>query len=710
MNFCILGAFEIRVGDQRVAVGSSRQRTVLAMLLLLANRVVSTDSLVEAVWNGCPPATGRTQVAICIAALRKAFKEAGCTDDVIVTVPPGYLLRPAGHRIDAIDFAAQVSAAQAAQQQGRGAEAADLLGAALGLWSGPALAGVTGYLVEAEAARLEEQRLAAYEIRTALCLELDQHGSLISELAAMAREYPLREQIRAQLMLAQYRAGRRAEALETFRVGRRHLIEEIGIEPGPELQNLHDAILRDDPSLTLSPTLGLQFGGALTPAQLPPDLPGFIGRNAELSVLDGLLSSATDHTPATGVVIGAAGVGKTGLALHWAHRVAHQFPDGQLFADLHGYDNGSEPSDPSAVLGSFLRALGLPNEQISADLHERATLFRSILDGRRVLIILDNDRTVDQVLPLLPSSGGCCVLITGRSALGELLGGHGVIRVRLGVMAEHEAKALLDVVVDDGRLASDPESATKLGELCGRLPLALRISATRLAAKPHWTVKHLVRRLEDHRRRLDELDTDNHLRGSFESSYRYLSPDTARMYRRLGILDAPNFAPWVGAALLNTNLSEGEGLLEQLVDAQLLDVDFEGHTVRYRFHELLRLHAREHAFRQESSAQRRAANRRVLSGWLSLVSEAHRRESGGTQPTIPGVSPLWRCDREYVDELLREPRVWLERERTSILAAMKQASRLWPAKQARALAVVASTLFNDNDRIGGLLESCAIMA
>jgi DNA-binding SARP family transcriptional activator len=700
----MLGALEVRVGDQRVVVGSPRQRTVLAMFLLSADRVVSIDSMVEAVWNGNPPATGRTQIAICVAALRKAFKAAGCTDDVIVTMPPGYLLRSAGHRIDAVDFAAHVSAAHVAARQGRGAEAADLLGAALDLWHGPALAGVTGYLVEAEATRLEEQRLTAYEMRTALRLELDQHGSLISELAAMVREYPLREQVRAQLMLAQYRAGRRAEALETFRAGRQHFIEEIGIEPGPALRELHDAILRDDPSLTLSPTLGVQFGGALVPAQLPPDLPGFIGREPELAVLDGLSASDTDHAPAAGVVIGPAGVGKTGLALHWAHRVAERFPDGQLFADLHGYDEGTEPTDPSTVLGSFLRALGVPDERISADPQERATLYRSILDGRRVLVILDNVRTVEQILPLLPGNGRCCVLITGRSALGELLGGHGVIRVRLGVMAEREAKALLDVVVGDGRLASDPESTARLGELCGRLPLALRISATRLAAKPHWSVRHLVARLEDHRRRLDELDADrNHLRGSFEPSYRHLGADAATMYRRLGILDTPNFTAWVGAALLDVDLTEAEGLLEQLVDAQLLDVGSDQHTVRYRFQELLRLHAREHALREDTNSQRQAANERVLGGWLDLAVEAHRREFGGTRPILHGVSPLWHCDRDYVDELLCEPRQWLERERTSILDAIGQASRLRLVKLARGLTIAARTLFAGDDRAGELL-------
>ncbi|MFD2415769.1 AfsR/SARP family transcriptional regulator [Amycolatopsis pigmentata] len=697
LEFFLLGALEARVGARPVVVGSPRQRTILAMLLLSADRVVSVDSLIEAVWNGSPPATRRTQVAICIAALRKAFKAAGYPGEVIVTAASGYVLRSAEHRIDAVEFAAAVRAAHLAVECGQIAEATDLLGRALSLWSGPALAGVTGYPVETEAARLEEQRLTAYEMRTALQLEQGQHGPLISELAAMAQEYPLREQVRAQLMLAQYRAGRRAEALETFRTGRDHLVREIGIEPGRALQELHNAILADDPSLALPRHLGIQVGDALTPAQLPPDLPGFIGRREELQILDGLLAAETGKAPAVGVVIGAAGVGKSVLTLHWAHRVAHRFPDGQLFADLNGYDEHARPREPHAVLEVFLRALGVPGERISDDLHERATLYRSLLDRKRVLVVLDNVRGPEQILPLLPGSGQCCVVATGRGEVGRLLGGHGTTQVRLGVMAEREAVELLDVAIGDSRPASEPESVAKLGELCGRLPLALRISATKLARKPHWTVKHLVSRLEDHRRRLDELDADNDLRNSFEPSYRDLRPNAALMYRRLGLLDRANFAPWVAAALLNTDLGHAEELLEQLVDAQLLDVGSGRFTVRYQLHELLWLHAREHAFREETRTQLRAASERVLSGWLALTAEAHRRDVGDTLPVLADVSQLWHWDHDYLNELLREPRAWLEQERASIVAAMNEAVRLQLGNLAGRFTDTVSKLFPGHD-------------
>ncbi|MBA8924824.1 DNA-binding SARP family transcriptional activator [Kutzneria viridogrisea] len=598
LSFHLLGALEVRAGDQRVVIGGPRQRTVLAMLLLAADRVVSVDSLVESMWNGRPPATGRTQVAICVAGLRKTFKAAGCAEDVIVTASPGYMLVTGRHRIDAAEFTSQALRAHEAEQAGDLTQAADLLGAALNLWRGPALAGVSGYAVEIEAARLEEQRLTAVEMRSALRLELGQHRRLISELAAVVRQHPLREQARAHLMTAQYRAGRRAEALETFREGRERSIEEIGMEPGPALQRLQDLILRDDPTLMGCAATASRYSSPVVPAQLPPDVPGFLGRDAELSALHELL----DQSPATGFVTGAAGVGKTGLALHWAHQVADRFPDGQLFTDLHGYDREGEPTDPSSALASFLRALGVPDAQIPAELHDRAALYRSILDGRRVLIILDNARSFAQVLPLLPGNGNCCLVVTGRRPLAELLGSHGATMVHLSALASQDAVALLDSVVGDDRITEDPEGADRLVRLCDRLPLALRIAAAKLATKPHWTVGHLVRRMEDNGCRLDEFDgASQDLRGSFEPSYRDLSPDAARLYRRLGLLDAPDFPAWVGAALLDTSLAEAERLIEQLIDAQLVEVSASGgENLRYRLNDLLRLHAREHAWLEEA--------------------------------------------------------------------------------------------------------------
>ncbi|MBO0824838.1 MAG: transcriptional regulator, partial [Actinobacteria bacterium] len=606
---------------------------------------------------------------------RKQFKAAGCDEDVILTTSPGYLLHSAGHRIDTVEFADHVAAAHTAMRQGHTHDAVDQLGTALDLWRGPALDGVSGHLIEADAALLEEQRLSAYETRTALLLELGQPGSLIPDLTAVTQEHPLREQLRAQLMLAQYRAGRRAEALATFRLGREHSLEEIGIEPGPALRALHDAILRDDPSLVPAPRHSTHLASVPTPAQLPPDLSDFIGRTGQLSALDHLLTSARTHdAPAVGVVTGPAGAGKSQLVLHWAHRVAEKFPDGQLFADLRGYDTTAGPSDPGEVLGRFLRALGTPSDRIPDDTHERTSLYRSILGRQRVLVILDNVATAEQVSALLPGNGDSCVLLTSRSVLVEPLVGNGATRIRLGLMSQGEANALLRLVAGEDRVAGDPEAVARLGELCGWLPLALRIAADRLVAKPHWTIRRLVDRLEDDAGRLDELDVDDHgpqsLRDRFQASYQRLSADTARMYRMLGLFDAPQFAAWIGAALLNIGINEAERLMEQLVDAHLLEVDPAAPPLHYRFHELLRLHARELATNEESPATLGEANERVLNGLLTLVTEARRQES---HSGVPVAEPL-PLDENDVAELLRDPGAWLAQEWTSIKAAMHQVS------------------------------------
>ncbi len=691
LSFHILGALDVRADGRRVAVGGPRQRTVLAMLLLAADRVVSVDSLVESIWNGRPPATGRTQVAICIAGLRKTFKVMGCTEDVIVTASPGYLLVTGKHRLDAAEFTAHVEAAHAAVAQGRNAEAADMLGAALELWNGPALLGVSGSLAETEAARLEEQRLTAYELRTALRLELGQHRTLISELNVAVRQHPLREQVRSQLMLAQYRAGRRAEALETFRQGRLRSIEDIGMEPGVELQRLHDSILRDDGSLQPRPAEPASYPGVVTPAQFPPDVPNFVGRDHELSILDYLVADERPgRAPMAGFVTGTGGVGTTCLALHWAHRAAEKFPDGQLFADLHGYDEDIAPVDPSTVLASFLRALGVPNERIPTDAQERATLYRSVLSGRRVLVLLDNAGCSSQVLPLLPGNGDCRVVVTGRRPHGELLGGHAAVRVRLAPLSESEATSLLTALIGDGRADDDPVGVRRLAELCGRLPLALRIAGTQLAAKAHWSVRHLVDRLADPARRLDLLDgTTRELRGRLEPSYRRLTPAAARMYRLLSLVEPADFPGWLGAALTDSSEEEAEKAIEQLVDAQLIGVAFTAPGgVRYRLRGLLRLHAAEHARAEDDSAQRGRAIERVLGGWLCLAGEAYRRTVGHPHSAAHQLRPAWQPSQAMLTELLAEPLGWFDQERHALLVAAERYAGPGSAAEAAGLAAI----------------------
>jgi DNA-binding SARP family transcriptional activator/tetratricopeptide (TPR) repeat protein len=708
LDFLVLGSLEVRIDGRSIAVGGPRQRTVLAMLLLAADRVVSVDSLVEAVWNGRPPATGRGQVAICVAGLRKIFRQAGCLDDVINTVPPGYMLVAGDHRIDAREFAALISQARVSRRDGRMSESADLLSEAVALWRGAALDGISSPVVMAEAARLEEQRRAAHEQRAGLMLGLGLHQRLIGELTALVREQPLREHERAHLMLALYRSGRRAEALEVYREGHRRSIEELGLKPGAALQELHEEILRDEPRLTLPLSLG-PTNLAVAPAQLPAAASSFTGRHAELADLDALLRDRSDdRPPGIGLITGPAGVGKTCLAVHWAHLAASVFTDGQLFVNLQGHDENNGPATADDIVDRFLRALGVHSGQMGGELSERVALYRSILDGLRVLIVLDNVNDFAQIQPLLPGSGGSCVLITSRDQLSEL-GGYGGVRLHLGVLSESEATGLLGNISGEARVKADPAGAARLGELCDRLPLALQIAAARLASKPHWTIADLVSRLENERSRLDELSHGQQsVRASFWLSYRYLQPAAAMLYRRLSILDVPDFPSWVGAALLDIDLATAENLMEHLVDAQLVEVVGRDNTgsLRYRLQSLLRLDARERALEEDDPAERRAACERALGGWLALAEQAHRRSYGGDYTVIHGGAMRWRLDQALVDRLVRDQLAWFEAERLALVAVVVQAAKMNMDELAWDLAMTSTTLFEARNYLDDWSVAC----
>ncbi|WKX69511.1 BTAD domain-containing putative transcriptional regulator [Streptomyces sp. XD-27] len=706
LGFRVLGPLAVTAEGRSVPVGGARQRVILALLILSPGRVVPVDTLVDVVWNGRPPATARTQVAICIAALRKAFKAQGVEDDVIVTAHPGYVLNTEGHDVDWVDFATRVGEAEQEAKEGRLLEAAQHYAQALALWRGPALSGVVGQPVEDEAARLEEYRLNALDDATAVRLDLGQHQEIVPELAAVVREQPLRERTLRHLMLALYRSGRRAEAMEAFRNARKQFIDELGLEPGPDLQQLHDAILRDDSSLDApgtAPAAPTQTESTVVPSELPPDIPGFIGRDAELAGLDSLVSDGGGgHGPRVGLITGAAGIGKTGLAVRWAHRVHERFPDGRLYAEMRGYDGHHTPTGAGDVLSRFLRSFGVPSDQIPSGLEERTALYRSLLAHRKVLIVLDNVRSYAQIKDLLPGVGECCVVITSREQMEELVTWPPRARVHLGLLAEPEAVGLLAAIVGEPRIAGAPADAATLAGLCDRLPLALRIVAARLASKPHWTVRHMVTRLRDEQRRLDELSQgESQVRASLELSYRYLSDGAASLYRRLGLLTAPDFAAWSASALLDIEALEAERLIEQLVDAQFLEVvgvDATGH-MRYRFQNLLRLYAGERAAQEETAEQRWAARDRLFRTYLTLAEDAHRREYGGDFSVLHGTVERCPLDAELTDELLVAPLEWFEAERLSLRAVIDQAAELGMDELAWDLAISMAVLFETRNYI-----------
>lgn len=590
LEFGVLGPLEVNMNGRGLTVGGPRQRAVLSALLLSFNQVVSFDALIEKVWNGRPPSTARTQVAICIATLRKIFRTAGLDRETIITATPGYMLSLTGHSLDSLRFERLVARATELTAENRPAPAADALRQALALWRGPALGGVYAPFAETEAARLDEQRMLAVEQLTALRLQLGEHQSVLGELQALVGACPLRDRLRYYLMLAQYRSGRRAEALTTFRDGMRHSIEEIGLELGTDLQALHDSILRDEfPQLDV-PGIAVQQRDRqqTVPTQLPESDAYFIGRSREQWLMDDVLldGSAQNHSPIA-YITGSPGIGKTSLAVNWAHRTAHRFPDGQLFADL-------REGDTLGVLHRFLRQLGaegpLPTEP--ADAAER---YRGMLEGRRVLIVLDHASSYTQVRHLLPTSGGCCVLITGRANLDELMQKYRALRLRVAPLSDDESRETLTSVLRDARAEESPEATSRLAGLCGHTPLALRAAAARLLTKTHWRVLDLVRRLERSGDRLAELSIgDDSLRARLDRSMRELDPRVASAYRELSRLDDTDFDAAQAAQVLGTDLLEAEDLIETLVDAQLLEAVGRGGAwgeMRYRWQELVRLHA-----------------------------------------------------------------------------------------------------------------------
>lgn len=672
----ILGPLTVAVDGTAVGLGGPRPQLLFATLLLDADRVVGPDQLIAGIWGDEPPSSARALLSVHVSALRKAFAAAGCAADVIETVGSGYRVDSAVVEVDAQVAERRVDAARTAVEAGRHGEAVADFEAALALWHGRVLDGLSSPPVRAGAHRLAELRLAVTEEWAEQALLLGRYADVADEISGVLDEQPLRERARAQLMRALAGLGRRDEALAVYARGRDLLAEEQGLEPGATLTELMDAI-RDG---TWSRPASVA-GDRVRPAQLPPPVGHFAGRGGDLAALDALLDRPGGHL-SLAVVSGAAGNGKTALALQWAHQVADRFCDGQLFADLRGYDPAAEPVPPTAVLEGFLRALGLSGDRLPETLQERAALFRSTVSGRRMLILLDNAASALQVRSLLPGSDTCCVVVTSRRRLEGLVAADGALSVPLEMLPTTEAVALLREAIGAARLASEQVDTTELAALCGGLPLALRVVAARVTAAPEGTARQVVERLTGARHQLDQLDQFSQdgvrLRDSFELSYLDL-PDVARSaFRRLGLVDTPGgFAAWLVAALLDYTVADGEDLCEELVDAQLLQplgTDLTGNA-RYRFHDLVRLFARERAEAEEDTATRDAALARVFGALLGMADQLRAVEYGDANAVaLRGDAPSWIPVDCVATDALR----WFEGERSNLVAAVAQcAARDW---------------------------------
>jgi DNA-binding SARP family transcriptional activator len=590
MRFRVLGTLEVRGdGDRPVRLGATKQRVLLAVLLLYANRPVDTARLIDALWPRHPPRTAPVALRTYVSALRQALTLARGTEAPwLATVPSGYQLNCAPGDLDLLvfeDLAAQGHQAIAARQPVR---AAERFRRALGLWRGRPFEDVP---LESdlglELIRLDEDRLTAYEALIDTQLALGHHADVLAELETLVANQPLRERLWSQWMTALYRSGRRAEALRAYGELRRHLVRELGVEPTPPLQTLHRKVLTGDPALSLSAGAA-RSGATPVPRQLPADISTFTGREAELAALESLARSAD---PPAALVIsaidGMAGVGKTTLAVHAANRLADRFTDGQLFVDLHGFTQGVPPVDPTDALDRMLRSLGVAGEQIPHDLDARAALYRTRLAGRSMLVVLDNAATEAQVRPLLPGAAGCLVLVTSRAKLAGLADAE---PLSLDVLPPDDALALFRRAAGTQRVADQPPQVlAEIVRLCGHLPLAIRVAAARLRTRSNWTATRLAERLRDHQHRLAELSVGGlSVTAAIDLSYRQLPADGQRMYRLLGLHPGPDFDLHAAAVLAGLSIRDSDRLLDGLVDIHLLQ---ESDAGRYHFHDLIRAHA-----------------------------------------------------------------------------------------------------------------------
>ncbi|SEP88853.1 DNA-binding transcriptional activator of the SARP family [Lentzea xinjiangensis] len=615
----MLGPLEVLLDGEEVVIPAGKGRVLLATLLLRPNQFVSVDTLVDRLWDGSPPSADRAAktLQMTVTRLRQALGPANC----VSTTTNGYVAEVGD--LDLLRFREL---------------AGDSPHAALALWRGPVLRNVSSDgLHRDDVPPLLAERLAALERRIELDLERGRAADLVPELRTLTAEHPLRERFWAQLMIALYRSDQQAAALEAFRQVSDLLADELGIDPGPLLRELHQSILRAEPDLAVRRDI-------VVPQQLPPDLLRFTGRTGELARLDRLLPVGNaGQAVVISAIAGSAGVGKTALAVHWAHSVRNRFPDGQLALNLRGYDR-EEPMTPHDALGQLLRGLGISSGEIPADTTQRVGLYRSLLAGRRVLVLLDNVRTADQARPLLPTGGRSVAIITSRSDLRGLVALNDAKVLRLSVLPPDEAAQLLERVMGADRARAEPEAVAALAELCAGLPLALRIAASLLANEPHLGVRDLVEQLRTGDR-LAELeitdDPESAVRAAFDLSYAALPPEERRMFRVLGLAPRADFTPQSAGALLGVPSKRALSLLRALSRAHLVE---EHAPLRFSLHDLLRLHAHECAMAEESEEQRRAAVVRLLDHHLHTLDRSY-----SILRTIRAVLPL--TDRDPVVEL-----------------------------------------------------------
>jgi len=706
----VLGPLRAWRGGTPLDLGPVKRQAVLAALLLRRGAVVSHEQLLDAVWGSETPASGHKVLASHVNPLRRGLDAAGTrpAESVIRSGKGWYRFAVDGVRLDTADLTERGDEALRTKASGDLATATDQLSAALALFQGEPLANLPGPFAQAERQRLLERRRTLRMERLKCLVLLGRFGDALDDLATLSASDRYDESLLALRMRTLYGCERQAEALKVYEDMRVRLRDELGVDPGEELRRVYEAVLRQDdahllrpavpPAQTLSKVILRDHPAAAAPvrpeapgrsahpprdsappppAELPHDAAGFAGRTDELARLHALLPPEQGQGPANTVVIsaigGAAGIGKTALAVHWAHQVRDRFPDGQLHVNLHGFDHDRQPLKPGEALELLLRSLGLAASEIPANDEAQARVYRTLLADRRLLVLLDNAASAEQVRPLLPGSPSCCVVVTSRNRLGDLVARDGAHALPLDLLLPAEARTLLSRALGADRVATDERAVDELIRLCGSLPLALRVAAARLAGDPGLRPADLVAEMTEGNRleALEPDDDDNSpLRTAFSVSYRVLAPTARRLFRLLGLFPGPHLTAEVAAALLDVPLQPTRRLLSALAAAHLIEPAAVG---RYRFHDLLREYAQERAQVEETAADRDAALRRVLIWYVHAARAASGtwffpelppdlRPEGG-QPGMPSAAGAAQ---------------WLEAERANLLTVINHAGRHGP--------------------------------
>lgn len=654
MRVGLLGPLQVRADDGvLVPVPAAKQRAVLAALALRPNLVTTVESLIATLWEDRPPSTARVTLMNYVARLRRGLGERLGTR--LCSSPSGYMLELCDEELDFRTAANLELQAAFAAQAADWARTAALAGQALALWRGDPLADVPACgLLREYGPRLAAARSRLYGLQVKAALNSGDFEGAAAIISPLINRQPLHERLYENMMLALHGAGRRSEALEVYRQAWRALRGERGIDPAPRLRDLHRQILAHAPIESLlegphgarrparaKPSRGTPAAEPASPIppaprQIPAGTRHFSGRAAELRTLTGLVEAAEASTESAtlALIVGTAGIGKTALAAHWARAAAGRFPDGQLFAQLHGYDASADPAAPSDVVRGFLDALGVPADRIPPTLDEQTALYRSLAASRRMLVLLDDARDAEQVRPLIPGGTACATLVTSRSDLFSLLAIEGAHLLRLERPSAAEARDLLTLRVGAERVGAEPEAADRIVESCARLPLALAVTAARSAARPALSLAQVAGELDGHRGVLDALDggdAASNIRSVFACSYRRLDPRAARLFRLLSLRPGPNVSLTAAASLAGLPTASTRALLDELCRAHLVT---EHPTGRFAAHELLHAYASELADREDSAADRRAALNRILDHYLYSARGAATLIDGGREHVV----------------------------------------------------------------------------